>query len=98
MLRQSEKAVLLLFWLQGKRNSHNVSNESEWSIKTRGDPEEGNVAGLELEFHDKDYKAEAKYDYYNAAGKLEKQVVRFPGKKFAQRRFGPAGGFGMCET
>ena len=50
-----------------------------------------NVAGLELEFHDKDYKAEAKYDYYNAAGKLEKQVVRFPGKKFAQRRFGPGG-------
>ena len=38
------------------------------------------TAGLELEFHDKDYKAEAKYDYYNAAGKLEKELSVSPAK------------------
>jgi 5S rRNA maturation endonuclease (ribonuclease M5) len=42
--------------------------------------------GQAVEFHNPDKDAEAIYDYYDNNLKLVKQVLRYPGKKFAQRR------------
>ena len=45
------------------------------------------VAGLlEVEYHDPDCKTEAIYSYRDSRGKLIKQVLRYPDKKFVQRR------------
>jgi DNA-binding MarR family transcriptional regulator/5S rRNA maturation endonuclease (ribonuclease M5) len=49
------------------------------------------IAQLEVEYHDPDSKAEAIYSYEDSQGKLVKQVLRYPNKKFAQRRRGPTG-------
>jgi 5S rRNA maturation endonuclease (ribonuclease M5) len=48
-------------------------------------------AGLEVEYHDPDSKAEAIYSYKDSQGKLVKQVLRYPGKRFAQRQPTPGG-------
>jgi 5S rRNA maturation endonuclease (ribonuclease M5) len=44
------------------------------------------AAQLEVEYHDPDSKAEAIYSYEDSQGKLIKQLLRYPDKKFAQRR------------
>jgi 5S rRNA maturation endonuclease (ribonuclease M5) len=49
------------------------------------------VAALEVEYHDPDSKAEAIYSYEDSQGKLVKQVLRYPDKRFAQRRYTPSG-------
>jgi hypothetical protein len=49
------------------------------------------IALLEVEYHDPDSKAEAIYSYLDTQGKLVKQVLRYPGKRFAQRRLTPSG-------
>jgi 5S rRNA maturation endonuclease (ribonuclease M5) len=49
------------------------------------------VADLEVEYHDPDSKAEATYSYRDSQGKLVKQVLRYPDKKFSQRRPIPGG-------
>ena len=43
------------------------------------------IAQLEVEYHDPDSKAEAIYCYQDSQGKLAKQVLRYPGKRFLQR-------------
>jgi DNA primase len=48
-------------------------------------------AQLEVEYHDPDTKAEAIYSYKDLQGKVVKQVLRYPNKKFAQRRPCPTG-------
>lgn len=47
--------------------------------------------GVEIEYHDPDSKAEAIYQYLDANGKLLKEILRYPGKAFAQRRYGSVG-------
>lgn len=49
------------------------------------------TAQLEVEYHDPDSKAQAIYSYHDSQGKLVKQVLRYPDKKFAQRRPGSTG-------
>lgn len=49
------------------------------------------VAGLEVEYHDPDSKAEAIYSYQDSQRKLIKQVLRYPDKRFKQRRYTPSG-------
>lgn len=49
------------------------------------------VAGLEVEYHDPDSKAEAIYPYEDSQRRLLKQVLRYPDKKFVQRRPTPNG-------
>ena len=49
------------------------------------------VAGLEVEYHDPDSKAEAIYPYEDSQRRLLKQVLRYPDKKFVQRRPIPNG-------
>jgi 5S rRNA maturation endonuclease (ribonuclease M5) len=49
------------------------------------------VAQLQVEYHDPDSKAEAIYSYRDSQGNLVKQVLRYPGKKFAQRQYTPSG-------
>jgi 5S rRNA maturation endonuclease (ribonuclease M5) len=49
------------------------------------------VAGLDVEYHDPDSKAEAIYSYEDSQGNLVKQVLRYPDKKFFQRRPTPSG-------
>jgi 5S rRNA maturation endonuclease (ribonuclease M5) len=49
------------------------------------------VAQLEVEYHDPDSKAEAIYSYQDSQGNLVKQVLRYPDKKFRQRRPTPNG-------
>jgi 5S rRNA maturation endonuclease (ribonuclease M5) len=49
------------------------------------------VAQLEVEYHDPDSKAEAIYSYEDSRGKLVKQVLRYPDKRFAQRKYTPCG-------
>jgi len=49
------------------------------------------AAQLEVEYHDPDSKAEAIYSYQDLQGNLVKQVLRYPGKRFAQRRYTPSG-------
>ena len=44
------------------------------------------IAQLDVEYHDPDSKAEAIYSYRDSQGKLVKQVLRYPDKKFRQRR------------
>src|ERR1022692_3027126 len=48
-------------------------------------------AEFEVEFHDPDSKAEAIYSYEDSQRKLIKQVLRYPDKRFAQRRYTPSG-------
>lgn len=48
------------------------------------------VAGLEVEYHDPDSNAEAIYSYEDSQGNLVKQVLRYPDKRFAQRRYTPS--------
>jgi len=48
-------------------------------------------AGLDVEYHDPDSKAEAIYSYEDSQRKLIKQVLRYPDKKFVQRRYTPSG-------
>ncbi len=50
-------------------------------------------AGQAVEFHEPDKNAEAIYSYYNADGVLKKEVLRYPGKQFSQRRPAPSGGW-----
>jgi 5S rRNA maturation endonuclease (ribonuclease M5) len=49
------------------------------------------AAQLEVEYHDPDSKAEAIYSYEDSQRKLIKQVLRYPDKKFVQRRPTPSG-------
>jgi DNA-binding MarR family transcriptional regulator/5S rRNA maturation endonuclease (ribonuclease M5) len=49
------------------------------------------VSEQDVEYHDPDSKAEAIYSYRNSQGNLVKQVLRYPGKRFAQRRPAPTG-------
>jgi DNA-binding MarR family transcriptional regulator/5S rRNA maturation endonuclease (ribonuclease M5) len=49
------------------------------------------VAQLKVEYHNPDSKAEAIYSYKDSQGRLIKQVLRYPGKKFYQRRPTPSG-------
>lgn len=46
--------------------------------------------GQKVDFHEPDMRAEAIYSYHDVQGRLVKQVLRYPGKGFSQRR--PAGG------
>jgi DNA primase len=46
----------------------------------------GRALGAQVVFRDPDSKAEAIYDYRDANGNLVKQVLRYPGKRFLQRR------------
>jgi 5S rRNA maturation endonuclease (ribonuclease M5) len=48
-------------------------------------------AEFEVEFHDPNSKAEAIYSYEDSQRKLIKQVLRYPDKRFAQRRYTPSG-------
>jgi 5S rRNA maturation endonuclease (ribonuclease M5) len=50
-------------------------------------------AGKLVEYHEPDKNAEAIYQYSDSNGRLKKQVLRYPGKKFAQRRPAPSGGW-----
>ncbi len=50
------------------------------------------VAGQVVEVHEPDKNA-IKYDYNDAKGKLIKQVLRYPDKRFSQRRPGRSGGW-----
>lgn len=49
--------------------------------------------GQTVDFHEPDQHAEAIYNYHDAKGKLRKQVLRFPGKVFSQRRPAGSGGW-----
>ena len=49
------------------------------------------VAGLDVEYRDPDSKAEAIYPYEDSQRRLLKQVLRYPDKKFVQRRPTPNG-------
>lgn len=53
----------------------------------------GGPIGQQIEFHDPDESAEAIYSYHTESGKLVKQVLRYPGKRFAQRRPASGGGW-----
>jgi hypothetical protein len=48
-------------------------------------------AGVQLEYHNPDKEAEAIYNWRDKHGRLVKQVLRFPGKRFVQRRLGRTG-------
>lgn len=50
-------------------------------------------AGTTLEFHKPDKNAEAIYSYHDLKGNLVKQVLRYPGKEFKQRRPARGGGW-----
>jgi hypothetical protein len=50
-------------------------------------------AGQAVEFHEPDKNAEAIYSYHDTKGDLKKQVIRYPGKAFSQRRPGRSGGW-----
>lgn len=47
--------------------------------------------GQEFEFHPPDKQTEAIYDYRDKNGDLLKQVLRYPNKRFSQRRLGKNG-------
>lgn len=49
------------------------------------------TAQLDVEYHDPDSKAEAKYSYEDSQGRLLKPVLRYPDKKFVQRQPTPNG-------
>jgi 5S rRNA maturation endonuclease (ribonuclease M5)/DNA-binding MarR family transcriptional regulator len=51
------------------------------------------IAGVSPEFHEPDKNAEAIYSYESEKGKLIKQVVRHPGKRFFQRQPARGGGW-----
>lgn len=53
--------------------------------------DKADVFGLPLEYHEPDRKAEAIYHYHDLNGNLIKQVLRYKGKKFMQRRPVPTG-------
>ncbi len=52
--------------------------------------------GFRTDFHRPDEDAEAIYPWLDKNGKLVKEVLRFPGKEFQQRR--PAGGWWVYDT
>lgn len=47
--------------------------------------------GLEIEYHEPDGLVEATYSYFDKNGKLLKEVLRYPGKRFRQRRLQDGG-------
>ena len=51
----------------------------------------GRATGAQVEYHPPDRNAEAIYSYWDKNGRLVKQVLRFPGKQFKQRRPAPHG-------
>jgi hypothetical protein len=53
----------------------------------------GESSGQTVEFHQPDKNAEAIYSYHDAKRVLRKQVLRYPEKKFKQRRPGRSGGW-----
>lgn len=53
----------------------------------------GRALGEEVVFREPDRNAEAIYSYHDANDKLVKQVVRYPDKRFAQRRPASEGGW-----
>lgn len=52
----------------------------------------GQALGEQVVFRDPDSNAEAIYAYHDVNGKLVKEVIRYPGKRFLQRRPAPHGG------